>query len=80
MRILYFDCFAGISGDMIVGALLDMGLDFDALKLQLSSLAVSSYAISNRLVDRGHIAATKFDVEIDHRNQPARSLADIRSG
>jgi uncharacterized protein (TIGR00299 family) protein len=79
MRIAYFDCFAGVSGDMIVGALIDLGVDFDALKQQLSSLAVSSYGINIRRVERGGIAATKFDVEVDLRDQPARSLADIRS-
>ena len=79
MRIVYFDCFAGVSGDMIVGALLDLGVDFDALKRELSSLAISSYRIKTRPVERGGIAATKFDVEVDLGDQPARTLADIRS-
>jgi uncharacterized protein (TIGR00299 family) protein len=79
MRIAYFDCFAGLSGDMIVGALLDLGVAFDALKRTLSSLAISSYAINIRRVERGGIAATKFDVEVDLRDQPPRTLADIRS-
>ena len=79
MRVVYFDCFAGVSGDMIVGALLDLGVDFDALKHQLSSLAVSSYGTNIPRVERGGIAATKFDVEVDLRDQPARMLADIRS-
>jgi len=79
MRIVYFDCFAGVSGDMIVGALLDLGVDFDALKRELSSLAISSYGIKTRPVERGGIAATKFDVEVDLGDQPARTLADIRS-
>ncbi|HXU08042.1 MAG TPA: nickel pincer cofactor biosynthesis protein LarC [Blastocatellia bacterium] len=79
MRIVYFDCFAGVSGDMIVGALLDLGVDFDALKQQLSSLAISNYGINLRRVERCGIAATKFDVEVDLHDQPARKLADIRS-
>src|SRR6185295_10336512 len=79
MRILYFDCFAGVSGDMIVGALLDLGVDFDALKHQLSSLTVTSYGLKTRRVERQGIAATKFDIEVDLRNQPARTLGDIRS-
>jgi uncharacterized protein (TIGR00299 family) protein len=79
MSIVYFDCFAGVSGDMIVGALLDLGVDFDELKHQLSSLAVSSYGIKTRRVERDGITAAKFDVEVDLRDQPARTLADIRS-
>lgn len=79
MRIAYFDCFSGVSGDMVVGALLDLGVDFDELKHQLSSLAVSSYGIKTRRVERGGVAAAKFDVEVDLRDQPARTLADIRS-
>ena len=37
MSILYLDCFAGISGDMFVGALLDAGLDFDHLREELKN-------------------------------------------
>src|SRR6185503_1849007 len=79
MRVVYFDCFAGVSGDMIVGALLDLGVDFDTLKRELSSLAISSYGLNIRRVERSGIAATKFDVEVDLRDQPARTLDDIRS-
>lgn len=79
MLIVYFDCFAGVSGDMIVGALLDLGVDFDALKRELSSLTISSYGINVRRVDRSGIAAAKFDVEVDLRDQPARTLGDIRT-
>jgi uncharacterized protein (DUF111 family) len=38
MKIAYFDCFSGISGDMILGALVDAGLDFDALCTELKKL------------------------------------------
>ncbi|MGI6421703.1 MAG: nickel insertion protein [Syntrophomonadaceae bacterium] len=40
-KILYFDCFAGISGDMVVGALLDLGADQDKLYQHLSGLKLS---------------------------------------
>jgi uncharacterized protein (DUF111 family) len=39
-RGLYFDCFSGVSGDMVVGALLDLGLPIDALRGALGSLAI----------------------------------------
>ncbi len=77
MRAIYFDCFAGISGDMTVGALLDSGVDFNELKNQLSSLALSSYELGVEKVKRSGIAATKFTVIVDEAKQPARTLAVI---
>ena len=62
MRILYFDCFAGAAGDMILGALLDAGLPFDELKHALGSLAVEGLDVSvDRVVKQG-LTATKFRV------------------
>jgi len=40
MKIAYFDCFSGVSGDMVLGALIDAGADFDALKKILSTIPV----------------------------------------
>ncbi len=64
MKTLYLDCFAGISGDMTIGALLDLGLDFDYLKTELAKLGVSGYELSLTRVDRSGINAAKFDVEV----------------
>jgi len=64
MRILYLDCFAGISGDMFLGALLDAGLDFEHLREELSKLPVEGYQLEMRRVDRSGITATKFDVHL----------------
>ncbi|HYP25727.1 MAG TPA: nickel pincer cofactor biosynthesis protein LarC [Blastocatellia bacterium] len=77
MRLLYFDCFAGASGDMIIGALLDLGLDLEELRRQLASLSLSGYELSAARVKRSGIAATKFDVKVDDAKQPARRLSDI---
>ena len=79
MRIVYFDCFAGISGDMIIGAQLDLGVDLESLKRQLSSLRLGGYEIKSQRVVRGAIAATKFHVVVDQQQQPVRTLAEIRS-
>lgn len=79
MRAIYFDCFAGVSGDMTIGAQLDLGVDLGSLKEQLSSLELRGYELNSRCVQRSSISATKFDVEVDPRAQPARSLADIRT-
>jgi TIGR00299 family protein len=77
MRALYFDCFAGASGDMILGALIDAGADVNELQAQLASLGLSGYRINVERVKRSGIAATKFNVAVDEANQPHRHLKDI---
>ena len=62
MKILYFDCFSGISGDMIIGSLLDLGLDFKYLGNELKKLKLKDYKISSKKVIKNGISATKFDV------------------
>jgi uncharacterized protein (TIGR00299 family) protein len=62
IKILYFDCFSGISGDMVLGALIDAGLPLDELKRALGSLAVSGYDIDAKRVLRAGVSATKFVV------------------
>ena len=57
---LYLDCFSGASGDMILGALLDLGLPVDALKSALGSLAVDYADITADRVSRAGVSATKF--------------------
>jgi uncharacterized protein (TIGR00299 family) protein len=65
-RTLYLDCFAGASGDMFIGALLDCGLDFNFLKSELAKLNVEGYELSLERVDRSGISAAKFDVHLGH--------------
>ncbi len=62
MKILYFDCFAGAAGDMILGALLDAGLPFDALRAALGSLALEGYDLAADRVLKAGLTATKFRV------------------
>jgi uncharacterized protein (TIGR00299 family) protein len=61
-RLLYFDCFSGIAGDMVIGAMLDAGLPFESLKGALGSLALSDYDVQATRVIRGGVSATKFVV------------------
>src|SRR5262245_24962620 len=65
MRTLYFDCFSGISGDMTIGALLDLGLDFNYLKAELQKLPVGGYELKASRVTRSNISAMKFDVLVE---------------
>jgi pyridinium-3,5-bisthiocarboxylic acid mononucleotide nickel chelatase len=62
-RILYFDCFNGASGDMVLGALLDAGLPLDDLRRALGSLAIDGASVSANRVLRAGVSATKFIVE-----------------
>lgn len=73
MKTLYLDCFAGISGDMTIGALLDLGLDFNYLKTELAKLGVTGYELSLTRVDRSGINAAKFDVEPTAHSHAAHS-------
>jgi pyridinium-3,5-bisthiocarboxylic acid mononucleotide nickel chelatase len=65
MKTLYFDCFSGISGDMTIGALLDLGLDLGYLKTELKKLPVEGYELKQSRVTRSNISATKFDVDVE---------------
>jgi hypothetical protein len=67
MKILYLDCYAGISGDMTVGALLDLGVPLDHLRAELEKLGLppGSYELSTSRTERQHVAALKFDVAVN---------------
>jgi len=62
LRIAYFDCFAGISGDMFLGALLDAGLDAEVLSAELARLRLDGYRLEFKRVDRAGIQAARFEV------------------
>lgn len=76
MKILYFDCFAGASGDMILGALIAAGVEPEAFKQQLSLLGVPGYAVDFETVDRSGISATCARVQTAHEHVH-RHLSDI---
>jgi uncharacterized protein (TIGR00299 family) protein len=76
MAIAYFDCFSGVAGDMIIGALLDAGLPFGDFKRQIGKLGLSGFEISARKVTKGKIAATKFSVEVQEK-QPERKPREV---
>ena len=61
-KVLYFDCFSGASGDMILGALIDAGLPLDQLRAAVGSLALDGVTLEAERVDRAGIGATKFRV------------------
>lgn len=78
MKILYVDAFAGISGDMTVGAFLALGLPLEQLQHQLQQVALSSYTITAEPRHVHGIGATKFEVHTATHGHSHRAFRDIR--
>lgn len=79
MRVAYFDCFSGASGDMVVGACLGAGVELDALRTALAGLPIEGYRIDAQPVRKQGFAAVQFSVEIEPTaKQPHRHLHHIR--
>jgi uncharacterized protein (TIGR00299 family) protein len=77
MRIIHFDAFCGASGDMIVGALIDAGAPFEAIKDALNSLQVHGLGVSAEKINKHGVTATQFHVHEDHHHHhPHRNLDD----
>lgn len=74
MKTAYFDCSSGIAGNMIIGTLLDAGLDPAYLRKELKKLRVSHYAL--RITRKNKLAGTYFDVALKGE-EPQRNLKDI---
>jgi len=74
----YFDCFSGISGDMTLGALIDLGVPVPWLKEQLSRLPLTGFDVAVAPVSRHGIRAASVQVDISN-DQSSRNYSDIRS-
>lgn len=78
MRIAYFDCFAGASGDMILAALVDVGLDPDDLRRELAKLPVEGYELRVGRVMKQHLQAADVEVVV-HEHVHGRTAAQIEA-
>lgn len=76
MKTLYFDCIAGASGDMILGALIDAGLDADWLRSELGKLPIDGWELKVGRADKNGFTATKVDVLVGPQPH-ARPLPEI---
>ncbi len=76
MSILYFDCIAGASGDMILGALVDAGVTLEALSQALDALHLADFELRAKRVSKLAFTATKVDVVVAD-DVPERHLSDI---
>ena len=85
MRIAYLDCPSGISGDMLLGALVDAGLSIDELRAELAKLPVEGYRLEAEKTQRAGLAATKVTVVLEETQAASsagtthRRLPDILS-
>lgn len=77
MKTAYFDCIAGASGDMILGALVDAGLPAGELETELAKLHLKDFHLHVGAVMKNCFAATKVEVHV-HDDAPERHLADLR--
>ncbi len=77
MSILYFDAFSGASGDMIIGSLIHLGLDFNYLQDELAKLPLKGYEISYHPKKMSSIEGIKFNVEYQPETKH-RHLKDIQ--
>ena len=80
MRIAYFDCFSGVSGDMILGALLHAGVDEEAWRNELAKLNVPGYDLKVEMVVKEGISGMDVDVVLLETDEAhGRHLADIEA-
>lgn len=76
--VAYFDCFSGASGDMLLGALLDAGLELNALQAGLARFGLPMDTISITKAVQHGISGTRLIVHDDQNSQPARNLPAVR--
>jgi pyridinium-3,5-bisthiocarboxylic acid mononucleotide nickel chelatase len=83
MRVAYFDCPSGAAGDMVMGALVDAGVPFEALRAELAKLGLPGFTLERREVMKGVFRATKVDVHVhdhDHTHGDAGHAHDEPHG
>lgn len=78
MLIGYFDCFSGVSGDMLLGAFVDAGFSLDKLKSELEKINLKNeFRIKKSIVKKQNISALKITV-VQQKDLPPRSFAEIK--
>ncbi len=79
MKLAYFDCFSGISGDMVLGAILDAGVSLEQLRSELAALSVPGWTLTSEKVWKNGIAATHVNVHTEetHTHRSLSTILDI---
>ena len=82
LRAAYFDCYSGISGDMILGAMVDLGIDIKEIRIALKKIDLKGYKLNSKKIQRNGLASTQITVKIEnkkHQHSPTqRNFSDIR--
>ncbi len=78
-RVAYLDCFSGVSGDMLLGAIVDADVDVAAFEAELRAVNVEGWSLRAERVSRAGIAATLVHVDLAEKTQPHRKLPDVRA-
>lgn len=79
MKTAYFDCFSGVSGDMILGAMVDAGLEIPRLKMRLNQLSVKGFELKTRSARRGPFVGTKVDVHLEPQKQKSWEIRELEN-
>ncbi len=77
--IAYFDCFSGISGDMILGALLDLGFPLSELTASLASLKIQKYTLEALPEKRMNLKGTRFRIKVKQPGKDEKTFKEIRA-
>ncbi len=79
VKVCYLDCFSGIAGDMLLGALVDAGLELDTLRSEVAKLGIEGIEIEAERVKRGGLSAAKIHVKAsrDHAHRSLSAIARI---
>ncbi|MBA7503609.1 Pyridinium-3,5-bisthiocarboxylic acid mononucleotide nickel insertion protein [subsurface metagenome] len=78
MKIAYFDCFSGISGDMILGAFIDLGLEINYLKNEFKKISIYGYEVKVEKTKKKEISCIKVNIAVKDK-QKHRNLKDINA-
>ncbi len=79
MKVLFFDCFSGISGDMVLGAFIDLGIDPAYLQAELEKLNLSGFRIEAEATMKKGISGTRCHVRLDPDHHHHRHFDDIKA-
>ncbi|MFN3481028.1 MAG: nickel insertion protein, partial [Thermodesulfovibrionales bacterium] len=77
-KVAYLDCFAGVSGDMLLGAIVDSGIPLMKIEESLKALPLKGYRLVEERVKRSFLKATKVTVRITERKKVFRRWNEIK--